>query len=136
MSNPTPRQILAGAAGLTLLGGVLVAGALPAGASSAKVANHEQRGDCGSNAFYDAEVEHDDGGIEGSFEIDGVEPGQKWRIQASHNGDRFLNEVRTADFEREIDVEWFTEDRRGSDSFKINASAVDGAGECSVTVKR
>lgn len=144
LSRPAAR-ITAATFAAALTGGLLVAGAgstqaapaAPTAPAAPSVAqDHDRRGDCGPNARYDADVERDDGRLETSFEIDGAERGEKWRITMQQNGDRFFKQVRTTDFEREIDVERNRPDTRGTDTFKFVAKKVGGGGKCSVTLTR
>jgi hypothetical protein len=95
----------------------------------------DQEGICG-DARYDAEVDREDGGLESSFEIDDAQPGQRWQITATHNGVQYVDEVLTTDHEGEIEVERLHTDADGVDEFVMTAKRLDGAGDCSVTLRR
>lgn len=135
-SSLAPRRIVAAASVAALAGGLLVIGGGAASAAPGAVADHEKRGSCGPNAFYDADLERDDGRLEMSFEIDGARAGEKWNVAMKQNGDRVLKQVFTTDREREIDVERNLTDNRGVDTVKVTAKKVGGGGKCTVTLVR
>jgi hypothetical protein len=124
--------VTAAVVGVAVLG--LGATGAVAGVASADRAS-EKTGACGT-ARYDAEVDREDGGLESSFEIDDAQPGQRWHIKLSKNGDTYVDREFTTDREGEIDVERRHIDGPGVDEFVMSAQRLDGPGSCSVTLTR
>lgn len=133
---PRRKTLVAGVAILGAAGlGAVVAAPGAIAAIGANAAVSERAGACGE-ARYDAEVDRDDGGLESNFEIDRAQPGQRWAIQLSHNGEKYFDRELTTDREGEIDVEQQRTDAAGVDEFVMSAKRVDGPGNCSVTLTR
>lgn len=100
--------------------------AAPAASASADV---EKRGTCSAGARWEAEAEHDDGGIDVKLEVKSNRVGQSWRGTVSQDGARVHASTRTTVRDDDDDnsyrakAEW--ELRRpntgGSDRFVLRA---------------
>lgn len=64
----------------------------------------QTRGSCES-AFYQVEVEPEDGGLEVTFELTSAAPGESWGVVIEHNGEALFEGQRTTDGDGEIDVD-------------------------------
>ncbi len=130
------KSIIAGVAAFGAVSLCMVAAGSGAFASTAGVSTTSERtGDCGG-ARYDAEVDREGNGLESNFEIDDAQPGQRWQIQLTQNGEKYFDQQLTADHEGEIDVEQQRTDAAGVDEFVMAAKRLDGPGDCSVTLTR
>lgn len=119
-----------GIAGATLL---LIAGVPLAFAVTAS-ADTERRGSCGGSAWFDYEVEKDDGRFEVNFEVNSNRQGQQWQLRLFHDGSRYYSGVHTTDYEGEVDIDWDRPDTSGNDSFRARARNLSSGEVCSVTI--
>ncbi|MCD4524725.1 hypothetical protein [Nocardioides sp. cx-173] len=79
-----------------------------------------------AGADVDFKVEKDDGRFDVEVSIDRARPGSRWRVVLRHDGRVFVNTVRRADRDGEIDIDRFHRDTAGADVFKVRVKKVGG----------
>lgn len=84
----------------------------------------QTRGSCES-AFYQLEVEPEDGGLELAFELTSTGPGESWDVVIEQNGEVLFEVQRSTDEDGEIDVDVPVRSG-GDDEFTATATSPDG----------
>jgi hypothetical protein len=131
----TTRSRIATFVGLTSSAALLAAG-LPLALAGPAAADAETHGTCSASSRWDFDVEREDGGYEVSFEVDSYQPGDRWKLQLSQNGTRFLSEVHVTDGEGEVDVERWRSNEAGRDVFKARGVNQSTGETCTATIRR
>lgn len=90
------------------------------------------RGVC-DNRSYEFALEADDGGLEVSYELQTMAPGEVWTVQIEQDGNVLTEGDWTTDADGEIDLDAFTQPENG-DEFTVEAS--NSAGDvCTATLR-
>lgn len=121
---------------LLALAAVVVAAALALGAWTAFAADGDStaRETCNDKTT-ELSVENDDGGLEVSFELQSVAPGEAWSVVLVQGDTTLLEGERTTDEDAEIDVDAIA-DENGSDEFTATATPAAGGETCTTTLTR
>ncbi len=121
---------------LLALAAVVVATALGLGAWTAFGADGDStaREMCDDKTT-ELSVEDDDGGLEVSFELQSVAPGESWSVVLVQGDTTLLEGERTTDEDAEIDVDAIA-DENGSDEFTATATPAAGGETCTTTLTR
>lgn len=120
---------------------VLTVGAVVT-APIASAADVEKRGSCSAASRWEAEAEHDDGGLETAFEVKARRAGDSWRATLTHDGTRVYTNTRTARLgddsssSRPARAEWsrFRPDTAGSDTLVWRAVNTTTGEVCRATL--
>lgn len=112
--------------------GVTVALAVGAAvvAPTASAAEAKRTGTCSAGSSWEADAEHDDGGIEVDWEVKTRQVGVRWIATISHNGSRVLKDVgiTTRDHDRgyRASTDWDLDqpDEPGADRFVLRAQNI------------
>jgi hypothetical protein len=90
----------------------------------------EKSGTCGG-ARFELDVEKDDGRFEVEADVDNARPGSQWRVVLKHDGQTYVNQVRTADREGDVSVDRDRRNTAGKDVFRLNVRQVGTDTICS-----
>jgi hypothetical protein len=97
----------------------------------------EKQGRCSDGrARYNLEVEREHGGYQVDFEVRSVSTGATWRVKLFHDGNRFYNQVRSANGQGRIEVRRQRPNTAGQDTFRAQARSLGSGEVCSVSIVR
>jgi len=122
---------------LLALVAVLVVAALAAGSWTAFAGEGDgktARGTCADRST-ELSVEQEDGGLEASFELQSVAPGETWDVVLKQGGTTLLEGQRQTDEDAELDLD-APADEDGSNEFTATATPADGGEPCTASVTR
>jgi hypothetical protein len=80
-------------------------------------------------------VEHEDGGLEVSFELQSTAPGETWDVVLEQGDTTVLEAQRQTDEDAELDLD-APADEHGSDEFTATATPAAGGEPCTATLTR
>ncbi|QBX54402.1 hypothetical protein EXE58_02235 [Nocardioides seonyuensis] len=82
-----------------------------------------------AEARVDFSVEKEDGRFKVEVDIDEALQGTRWRVTLRHDGERFLQTVRTADDDGDVEIDRSRRDTRGGDRFTVTVKKIAGPGK-------
>ncbi len=68
------------------------------------------------------------------FDVEEVDPGERWQLFLSVDGKRILTHTKRTDAEGDVHVKMLTADGRGSDRIKASGVNIDSGGSCEGSV--
>jgi hypothetical protein len=95
-------------------------------------ADVERRGTC-AGATYELSVDRERGGYDVDADLDGAKAFSTWQVTLRHNGKVAAQRTLRADDEGELDLDTWTRNTRGKDTYKLSVKP-SGGSACSTTV--
>ena len=123
MASKAKRVIaLAASAGLTA--GIALAAA--PGANAMPAVETGKSGACTAGAWWELSLEREFGSLEVDMDIERARSGERWTFTLKHNGKAKKVVRMVADYDGDVDAQWFLRDRAGVDRVTVKATSASG----------
>jgi len=83
-------------------------------------------GSCSAGAWWELSLEREFGTLEVDMDIERARAGERWTFTLTHNGKAKKAVRMVADYEGDVDAQWFLRDRTGVDRITVKATSASG----------
>ena len=83
-------------------------------------------GMCSAGAWWELSLEREFGTLEVDMDIERARAGERWTFTLTHNGKAKKAVRMVADYEGDVDAQWFLRDRTGVDRITVKATSASG----------